>query len=225
VEGKLIWSGGVMTGDATTIIAEGATALINSNAVYLREGRDFINHGTVTQSGNGVMITDTPNTASTITNAAGAQWTSNLNNHNRMVWPNHSTATLNFLNAGTLTKSSADLNYLGHANGTFNMTSTGTIEVESGTLRLEGTSVVLSNSGKVRLTTNGTIAPLIRPGTLTIGGTLEVILADGYAPTNGTVVRLIDYGSRSGDFDTITPPQGRTLAETYAGDGLDVTID
>ena len=46
----------------------------------------------------------------TITNAAGAQWTSDLNNHNRMVHPNHSTATLNFLNAGTLTKSSADLN-------------------------------------------------------------------------------------------------------------------
>ena len=56
-------------------------------------------------------------------------------------------------------------------------------------------------------------------------GTLEVVLAGGYNPANGTTLRLIDYGSRSGSFSTVTPPQGRTISENYQGDGLDVTIN
>ena len=55
VTGTLDWDNGVHTGDATTIIADGATALFGTGALYLRGGRDFINHGTVTQSGSADM--------------------------------------------------------------------------------------------------------------------------------------------------------------------------
>ena len=225
VTGTLDWDNGVHTGDATTIIADGATALFGTGALYLRGGRDFINHGTVTQSGSADMRTDTADATTDITNAVGGQWTIDLNNHGRMLYPNNPTATMNFINAGTLTKSSAGLNHLGYANGTFNLTNTGTIEVNAGTLNIDGTSAVLGLSGTVRLTTNGTTHSIVRPGALTIGGTLEVVLADGYTPANGTAIRLIDYGSRSGNFSTVTPPQGRTVTESYESDGLDVTMN
>jgi hypothetical protein len=83
----------------------------------------------------------------------------------------------------------------------------------------------LSGSGTVRLTTNGLTKPLVCQGPLTIDGTLEVVLAGGYDPANGTTVRLIDYPSKTGTFGAITPPQGRTIAETYQTNGLDVTIN
>ncbi|RKX29912.1 MAG: hypothetical protein DRP71_15835 [Verrucomicrobia bacterium] len=131
---------------------------------------------------------------------------------------------MDFLNAGTLIKSGSSANF-GGTNGTFNLTNTGTLDVASGTLRLYGTTATLGASGTLRLVTNGSTKPIVRNGALTIGGTLEVVLADGYAPANGTVVRLIDYTSKTGAFSTVTPPQGRTISEAYQSDGLDVTIN
>jgi hypothetical protein len=225
VTGTLTWTNGAHNSAATTVIADGATALIDHTAVYLRGGRDFTNYGTVTMNGGGQLVADTADATCDITNTAGGQWTMNLGNNGTMVYPNNQTATVNFVNAGTLTKTSSGRNTLGYNNGTFNLTNTGTIEVDAGTLQMEGTSADLGASGTVRLTTNGSTVPLVRQGALAIAGTLEVILADGYTPAGGTTVRLIGYGSRSGSFGTITPPQGRTLTESYESDGLDVTIN
>ena len=137
IRGHLDWDNGVHTGDATTIIADGATALFGTGALYLRGGRDFINHGTVTQERLRGYASRTrrmrPRT-SPMRSVRSGRWT--CNNHERMVYPNNPTATMNFINAGTLTKISAGLNHLGYTNGTFNLTNTGTIEVESGTLGL-----------------------------------------------------------------------------------------
>ena len=213
-----------MTGEGTTIIAEGASALLNTSAVYLRGGRDFLNNGTLTQSGRAALISDTADATSTITNALGAEWTTTMNDGHTIAYPYQATATVEFTNAGTLTKNGATT-LLGHTRGTFNLTNTGTLEVAAGELRVAGTSLVLDASGTVRLVTNGTTKPLVRQGGLTIDGALEVILADGYAPANGTTIRLIDYTSKTGAFSTITPPQGRTVAEAYASDGLDVTLN
>ena len=225
VSGTLEWSGGVMSGGGTSIIAEGASASLNNTTLYLRDGRALTNSGTLTQTANSQILVDTAGATSTITNASSGQWTANLNPNNRMAYPNNASATLNFVNAGTLSKTGSGLNYLGYTNGTFNLTNTGILAVDAGTMRIDGASAVLGASGTLRLTTDGSTKPLERPGGLTIGGTLEVVLADGYTPANGTMIRLIDYGARSGSFSTITPPQGRTVSETYQSDGLDVTIN
>ena len=77
----------------------------------------------------------------------------------------------------------------------------------------------------MRLTTDGSTLPLDWNGALTIDGTLEVILAEGYTPASPSTIRLIDFTSKTGAFSTITPPEGRTLTETYVADGMNVTFD
>lgn len=226
VTGALRWGGhGVMTGDSATIIADGATAALVHKTVYLRGGRDFINHGTLTQADTCNISTDTSDSTSTITNASGASWTVSMDADQSIACPDHATATLHFINDGTLSHNGSERTTLGSTIGTFALTNTGTIDVNSGTMHLEGSSAVLGPSGTLRLTTNGSTTPLTRSGALAIGGTLEVDLAEGYNPPNGTKIRLIDYTSKTGVFDPIKPPQGRALAESYAADGLDVTIN
>ena len=173
----------------------------------------------------GNLIRLSSNTSSTITNAAGAQWTVDYATDAYCMNLGFSNVTLDFINEGTLTKRGSAKADLGGSTGTFNVTHNGTLEVDEGTLVFGGTSVVLGASGTVRLTADGTTVPLERTGSLAIGGTLEVLLVDGYTPPNGTTVRLIDYDSRGGSFVTITPPQGRTITEDYASDGLDVTLN
>ena len=116
-------------------------AIINASEVYLREGRDFLNKGLVTQSGRARVRTDTAGATTTITNAAGAQWTSLMNDGYSIAWPYNPTATLDFANAGTLTKNGSGVAILGHSNGSFNLTNTGTIEVPTGELRRRKTSI------------------------------------------------------------------------------------
>ena len=93
------------------------------------------------------------------------------------------------------------------------------------TISLCGAGTVLDASGTVRLTTDGTNIPLTRQGNLSIDGTLEVLLAESYTPGSPATIRLIDYTSKTGTFSTITPPEGRTLSETYVADGMNVTFD
>jgi hypothetical protein len=104
VTGTLDWDSGVMTGEGTTIIETGADAIFNASELYLREGRNFHNKGTVTQSGMARVRADTAGATTTITNAAGAQWTSNMNDGYHIAYPYNATATMDFVNAGTLTK-------------------------------------------------------------------------------------------------------------------------
>ena len=213
-----------MAGESDTVIGADAIATITGD-VRLAGGHNLINNGTIDQTGSGSFLVVEDST-STITNASGAQWTADLSDNRRLAYANGAANVLNLVNDGTLTKSaSANRLQLGWTAGTTNITNNGVIDVLGGSARIEGNSATLSASSTVRLTTNGATKPLIRQGALSIDGTLEVVLESGYNPANGTTIRLIDYGSRNGSFSTITPPPGRTVNETYLGDGLDVTIN
>ena len=178
----------------TTIIAEGASALLNTSAVYLRGGRDFLNNGTLTQSGRAALISDTADATSTITNALGAEWTTTMNDGHTIAYPYQATATVEFTNAGTLTKNGATT-LLGHTRGTFNLTNTGTLEVASGTLRLVSNGAV-DLSGSITQG-DGTILQLYGI-TTALNGTLE--------PGVGSVLR-VDAGG------TLTIPSGKVLSD------------
>ena len=191
--GTLSWRDRVHLGAATTIIADGATAWSVNGAVYLRGGRDFINHGTVTQNGNASLVTDTADSTTEVTNAAGGQWTMNLNNGRRLVYPHNPTATMNFLNAGTLTKTSSGQNYLGYSNGTFNLTHTGTIEVEAGTLTMS-VNATSAFDGPVDLAAGTTLS--LPAGTATFEGETP-LPGEGLLQINGGTVTLNDDATLS----------------------------
>jgi len=222
INGALKWSGGTMAGEGDTVIGADAVATI-TGAVYLVGDHNLVNNGTIDQSCSGQIIAN-EDTTSTITNAIGAQWTSALVDNGRLAYANSGTNVLNVVNDGTLTKTAgAEKLLLGWGPGTFNFTNNGVFDVLGGSARIEGTSATLSASGTVRLTTNGTTKPLIRDGALSIAGSLEILATDGYTPS-GTI-RLIDYTSSSGSFDTpLTAPSGFTATPTYLGAGLNITF-
>jgi hypothetical protein len=224
VTGTAEWTGNTLqSGAGTTIIADGATATMTGSHL-LNGDRGFVNDGTLTQTG-AVFFRTNNNSTSTITNGNGATWIMNATTGSRVFYCDGAGDTLAFVNNGTLSRNIGGLFNVGYITGSNTMTNNGVLDFSVGTVQLDFTTAILSGSGTLRLTTDGNIKPLTRQGALNIGGTLEVVLAGGYNPANGTTLRLIDYGSRSGSFSTVTPPQGRTISENYQGDGLDVTIN
>ena len=83
----LDWNRGNHAGEGTTIIDRGATAILDGGMCSLEGSRNILNKGTLTQSGQAIFYRFRPNTTSTITNAAGAQWTATMDNGIGIAYP------------------------------------------------------------------------------------------------------------------------------------------
>ena len=135
IAGKLIWTGGQMAGNASTVIEPGGMAELSGGArLELAEDRDFLNRGKVIQSGNAYILSvGTSN--SVITNAADAEW--DVASTSGRIAYSEASASVLFNNAGDLYKSSATGQVIyGWNQGTSSFTNQmgGRVMIEGGTL-------------------------------------------------------------------------------------------
>ncbi|MEZ5278748.1 MAG: cadherin-like domain-containing protein [Opitutaceae bacterium] len=137
ITGSADWTGNTFqAGAGTTIIANGAAAtMTGSNA--LDGNRGFTNNGTFTQTG-GCYFRTRGGSTSTITNASGANWNVNVAPNYNVAYSEDGSSTLNFVNAGTLTKQGSGLVYWGSGSGETKITNTGLIVISGGNLQFEG---------------------------------------------------------------------------------------
>ena len=208
-------TGGAQTGSGTMIFDTGAT-VNHTGLIYLESGRKIENRGTYQLSGNGYYSARGGLGASTVTNGSGASWTITST---RLV-NNDSSSSINFINDGTLTKTSTNTTQFGAGSGQSSFTNNATFEVQAGAFQFNGTATGNFVGGSTaRLTTNGGTAKVIDgTGTINFGGTLEVLLAVGFLPSNGQTITLIDFGKDkgTGTFATHTPPAGySSISPTY----------
>ena len=91
-----------------------------------------------------------------MTNAAGANWNVNVAANYNFAYSEDGSSTLNFVNAGTLTKQGSGLVYWGSASGETKITNTGSIVITGGSLQFEGTGT--STHGGTLSMADGTYA-------------------------------------------------------------------
>jgi Immunoglobulin domain len=104
-----------------------------------------------------------------------------------------------FNNSGTFT-ASASVN----VGDTFN--NTGTVFINSGTLSLTGTTSLTNGTLGFGIDNLTNFGQLSLPGHATLGGVLSATLNNGYRPSASNSFALVNYGSESGLFSSLSLP-------------------
>jgi hypothetical protein len=203
------------SGSGTTIIADGATGNLTSGDLYLNGGRNFINNGEVTQSGNMTIRTEL-GSSSTITNPLGKTWTLNDQNGNYFAHAD-SSSQLTFDNAGTLIRTSSGTTNFGWQGSTV-LNNTGTMDFSTvpGSLFLRSTSVATFGSSSVLTVKMSTSTVAVQGDTIANFDGSLILVYDG-TPPSAQAIRTFNYDARNGStFNTITPPAGASISvENY----------
>jgi hypothetical protein len=139
VHGRLVWNSGEMNGNASTIIATGATAEFTGGQMRLTGNRRFINRGDLVQTGSSYLYSSGGSNSS-VTNAETGTWDLKPNNGTTFAY-NDNSSTMDFVNAGSLAKTNTTgIVYFGTSGGTSNFTNSpsGTVTVDGGSFQLNG---------------------------------------------------------------------------------------
>ena len=201
VTGELVWVGGSMAGTGTTAIRGSGQLSIEAAAsfgVELEDSRTLRVEGNATWLNGAVRLDD----AARIENlgvfdarADGAQMTA------------FASRDAEFFNGGTLTKTTGT----GTVNVTVPLINDGLLDVRSGRLRVDesfGNAHSQTRDGRQHVQVRGPLAGtnfgvLQVPGKARLNGTLE-IETTGFSPALNAEVKVIEYGSRSGEFSDVT---------------------
>jgi hypothetical protein len=151
------------------------------------------------------------------------------------------------INQGTITAGSGDsiaLNVASFSNqGTMQAAGGGTLDItgtltNSGTVSADMGSAInitgdfIQNGGTIGIAIAGTSSSLMGvvnvSGNASLGGTLNVSFVNGFAPAAGDNFKVLNFGSRSGTFQTVMSlglPAGRTLKANYDSGDLTLTVN
>jgi uncharacterized repeat protein (TIGR01451 family) len=216
------FSGGVMQGGGTTVVANAATLALSGFSAKSLDNRTLsvAAGGTVNLTGGSAI-----NLANNANVANGGTFNL-LGNHTF----SETVLAGDFVNTGTVTKSgSTGPVTFGGVNFTNNG---GTVDLQSGTVAVNSATFTQS-SGLLKLWLNGTtpgtgFAQVSTTTTANLAGTLEIALVGPYQPNAGDTFNVISAPSHVGDFtQPYTYPAlagGRTFSDAYTGSGLVLTV-
>src|SRR5579859_2264375 len=206
VTGTLTWNSGTINGPLT--VASGGLLNINGN-VTLENA--LTNAGTVTMTGlaNLTLYNNTNTYLGKIYNLANGLWDIQTN---ASIACGYCQGNEIFNNAGTLRRSLGSST----ANISVTFTNTGTVSAQVGILSFNASFATTGGTlafGVSGLASFGQINVL---GNVVLNGTASVTWLNGFTPAPGNSFVLLDYGSESGTFASITLPPG-TLGEGIYG--------
>jgi hypothetical protein len=233
--GNINASSGANNYIAPTTFTNGGTVQATGGASLNIQPTTFTNTGTLKASGSGSAISVSQTVfanAGTVDAEAGSTITFN-NNISQSAGSMIANGTISVSQSSpTITINGGNVSGSGKIEASLENVS-GTVSPGSpiGTLTLTGT-YTQDASGKLVEDLGGS-APgsgysvLTTSGAVTLGGTLDVQLVNGFTPTNGETFDIIDYGSRTGTFATVTFPTNGSWAISYldSSDVVRLTVD
>ncbi|KAF0176670.1 MAG: repeat-containing protein [Limisphaerales bacterium] len=216
--GTMNWTSGTLGAGGSTTIPAGSMLLVSSTADKdLRRTLD--NSGTVLWTGGRLLGHSTP----VINNNAGAVFETQVA---ATLFESGDGTTKTFNNNGMVRKSVATGTTTFH--GTFNHN--GGLEIQLGVLSLvNGYAPAAGSSLKVflgGLTAGTQFGQLQVGGATAFTGTLNLVLTNSFVPVAGNSFLVVDSGSGSGTFSSLTGDAlggGLTLVPGYAGGDLTLT--
>ncbi len=219
VNGTLVWLDGVIQGNGTLNLSQGASCTIDGAATKTLRQRTLNNLGTIVWRGAGGGVAGA---GATLNNLSG----STLDLQTNVVLSfNNSGALLKINNAGTFLKSAGSRVSLLAAD--FN--NSGTVVIGAGDVCFQGQwqqtagTLVMELGGKSAGTQYSQLATA---GAASLAGRLELRLINGFTPQPGDTFQLLTCAARAGTFDAISGPQpaGTGWMPRYTGTNVTLTL-
>jgi hypothetical protein len=198
VTGMLTWDSGTLAGPMT-IGSGGVMNIAGTVALY----NVLTNDGTVTMTGTAYLNVYNNHSASYnggIYNLAGALWDIQTN----AIIYNEGLGDEFFNNAGTVRKSGGS----GTAYIFVPFTNSGTVDALVGILSFYGSFTTVGGTLAFGVSGASSFGQINVSGNVALNGTASVAWLGGFVPAVGNAFPLLDYGSHSGTFASITLPAG-----------------
>ena len=205
--GVFNWAGGTLSGNPLTIASGG---LLNINGSVSLESV-LTNGGTVTMTGPAYLsvYNNTNIYFGRIFNLAGGLWDIQTN---ATIACQYCVGNEFFNNAGTFRKSQGS----GTATISVAFTNTATVSAQVGILSFNENFVTAGGTLAFGASGLGSFGQINISGNVALNGAASVSWLNGFMPANGNSFALMDYGSESGTFATISLPAG-SLGEGIYG--------